>query len=106
MVNVGISESVEDQDGRGESLRHVDDDLAGGVSHGTLALPLGGIDGFVVVGVSKDDEEDDRDDKEDSRQDDAGDDDAPEGLEGEPGFVAEPLEPTVLSALHLNRYVR
>ena len=56
--------------------------------------------------AGEDDEEDDRDDEEDSRQDDAGDDDAPEGLEGEPGFVAEPLEPTVLSGLHLNRYVR
>jgi hypothetical protein len=106
MVDVGISESVEDQDGRGEGLRHVDDDLAGGVGHGALALPLRGVEGFVVVGVGEDDEEDDRDDKEDGRQDNAGDDDAPEGLEGEPGLVAQPLEPTVLSALHLNRYVR
>lgn len=85
-----------------EGLRDGDGHLANVVAEGALADAVGGVEGFIVVGVCEDDEEDNCDDEEKSAKDNTGDDDTFEGFEGEPGFVAEPLEPTVRLALHLN----
>ena len=103
MVDVGVSKGVHDQDGGLDCLGNVDSDLAGAGASRPPALAVAGIDCLKVEGVDVDEEEADGEEEAEDAEDDAEGEYAAEGLEGEPGFVAELLEAALgLVVLHLN----